>query len=107
MYLKQAIKGVGGGSENMTEVLRPKTSIPTTEKKIAYNTNLNLHLKANPQQFYPNKISNVNPQSTAYNFINFSPSKQTNQLIHMKPGQKSSKETSSNSISYAISSHAQ
>ena len=49
MYLKQAIKGCGGGSENMTAVLRPKTSIPTTaDKKSVYNTNLHLHLKANP-----------------------------------------------------------
>ena len=78
MYLKQAIKGCGGGSEAMTEVLRPKTSIPSAsaEKRSVYNTNLNLHLKANPQQFYPGKMANVNRHSTSYNFINFSPSKQ-------------------------------
>ena len=29
MYLKQAVKGCGGGSENMIEVFRPKTSVPT------------------------------------------------------------------------------
>ena len=88
MYLKQAIKGCGGGSEAMTEILRPKTSIPSAsaEKKTAYNTNLNLHLKANPQPFYPGRMANVNRHSTSYNFINFSPTKQTNQLIQLNPG---------------------
>ena len=65
----------------MTEVMRPQTSVPTKEKKQVYNTNLNLYLKQNPQTFYPKQMSNVNPSSTSYNFINFSPAKQPHELV--------------------------
>ena len=87
----------------MTEVMRPQTSVPTKEKKQVYNTNLNLYLKQNPQTFYPKQMSNVNPASTSYNFINFSPTKQAHQLVQGAITQKSAGTGSSNKINYTVS----
>lgn len=67
--------------------MRPNTCMtqkPHKMLQMAYHSNMAEVIKTNPLQFFPKKPSKINFNSTNYNFVNFSPTKKTEEVINVR-----------------------
>lgn len=81
LYKRLVAKGIDGGSEQVTRLLRPCTADPHKVRLSAYTSGISEILRFNPENFQPKRQSMMNFSGTEYDFVNNSAKKTSKEQI--------------------------